>query len=81
MSPDSYNTSTIASNIPVWVFCTGNYKDAFPFAKCFLYPSFLTLEEKRMKIRFHKPSPGFVKKKKSYGLQDGSAGKGVCHHA
>lgn len=60
-SPDSDNASTIASDIPVWVFCAGNYKDAFPFAKRFLYPSFLTLEEKGMKIRFHKPSSGFMK--------------------
>lgn len=74
MSPDSYNTSTIAPNIPVWVFCTGNYKDAFPFAKCFLYPSFLTLEEKRMKIRFHKPSLGLVKKN-HMGCKTGQRGK------
>jgi hypothetical protein len=40
----------MASNSPVGVFCAGNYKDTFPFAKCFLYPSFLTLEEKEIQI-------------------------------
>jgi hypothetical protein len=66
-SPDSDHVSTIASNVPVRVFCTGNYKDAFPFAKCLLYPCFLTLEEKGMKITCHKPSLQFMRRK-SNGL-------------